>query len=260
MAVATLRFYQSLNDFLPREQRQRAIEKYFQARASVKDMVESMGVPHTEIDLIIVNCEAVDFSYLVEPGDRISIFPEFTSLDISSLPRLRPEPLRPLRFVLDTHLAKLARYLRLLGFDVLHSNSYRDEELAVVSRQGQGRLLLTRDRELLKRKQVRHGYWVRATQPRQQVVEMAARLDLLMLAKPFSRCVHCNGLLEPRERSAVQGKVPLGIYADCRVFCECDDCGKIYWRGSHYDRMLDFIDALPQSIRRAALASGIANG
>ena len=260
MADATFRYYQALNDFLPRDQRQRSIEHHFEHRGSVKDMVESMGVPHVEIDLILVNQAAVDFSYIVKPGDRISVFPLFESLDISSLQPLRPKPMRQLRFVLDTHLAKLARYLRLLGFDALYSNNYGDEELAEISSRGHCRLLLTRDRGLLKRKQVSHGYWVRSTQPREQLRELVARLDLMNHSKPFSRCANCNGLVDAITRSAALGRVPAGIYRDYAAFCECRTCQKVYWQGSHYDRMIDFIDSLQHGIGQTSFAPGIANG
>ena len=125
MPVATFRFYEELNDFLPLPDRKQDITVNFKQRGSVKDMIESLGVPHTEIDLILANQEPVDFTYIVRDQDRISVYPMFESLDISPLNRLRPQPLRRTRFVLDTHLGKLAKYLRMLGFDTLYNNQYR---------------------------------------------------------------------------------------------------------------------------------------
>src|SRR3990167_7796238 len=130
---AHFRFYAELNDFLPSERRQVTFARSFEGRASVKDMIGSLGVPHTEVEVILVNDSPVDFSYIVQDGDRISVYPIFESFDISPLVLLRPRPLREPKFVLDTHLGKLAAYLRILGFDTLYRNDYPDEELARVS-------------------------------------------------------------------------------------------------------------------------------
>src|SRR3990172_9870927 len=165
MATACFRFYEELNDFLTAEKRKRDNTVHFDQRNWVKDFIEAMGVPHTEVDLILVNGEPVDFSYIVLQNDRISVYPVFEPLDISPLNRLRPEPLRKPRFVLDTHLGKLARYLRLLGFDTLYDNHYTDAELTDISDSGEKRILLTRDKGLLKRKRITHGYFVRETNP-----------------------------------------------------------------------------------------------
>ena len=178
------RFYEELNDFLPPARRKRDFAIPYN-RASVKDMIESLGVPHTEVDLILANGISVDFSYLVRPGDRISVYPEFESFDIAGLTRLRPEPLRQPRFVLDTHLGKLARYLRLLGFDTLYSNSYSDAELARISAGGDKRILLTRDHGLLKRAQVTHGYFVREIVPELQAREAIRAASIWRLVIHF---------------------------------------------------------------------------
>jgi hypothetical protein len=128
---AIFRFYAELNDFLPAQKRQQDITHSFELNASVKDMIEAQGVPHTEIDLILVNGQSMDFSYLVQDGDQISVYPVFELLDISPVIRLRPKPLRVTRFVLDVHLGRLATYLRIMGFDTLYRNDYEDDELAV---------------------------------------------------------------------------------------------------------------------------------
>lgn len=140
-------------------------------------MIESLGIPHTEVDLILVNDESVDFSHAVQDGDRVSVYPVFEAFDISPIVRVRPQPLRESRFVLDVHLGRLASYLRILGFDTLYRNDYDDEELAGFSR-NDGRILLTRDRGILKRSEVTHGYWVRENRPREQVVGVVRRFDL----------------------------------------------------------------------------------
>lgn len=244
MPVATFRFYEELNEFLPPPDRKKDIKVSFKQRNSVKDMIESLGVPHTEIDLILANREAVDFNYIVRDRDRISVYPMFESLDISPLNRLHPKPLRRTRFVLDTHLGKLAKYLRMLGFDTLYDNQYTDPQLADLSSTGERRILLTRDVGLLKHRQITHGYFVRETSPRKQIREILDRFDLRRSIKPFNRCVNCNGVLEAAVRSDVHGQVPEGIYDRFDKFVRCRDCRQIYWKGGHYDRMLRFIDIL----------------
>ncbi|MEK7405630.1 MAG: Mut7-C RNAse domain-containing protein, partial [Acidobacteriota bacterium] len=149
MNVAHFRFYGELNDFLSPERRMTAFPHSFELPAPVKDMIEGLGVPHTEVDLILANGESVDFSYVVRDGDRISVYPVFESLDITPLLRLRERPLRQPRFVLDAHLGKLAAYLRMLGFDTLYRNDYQDPELVALAARDK-RILLTRDVGLLK--------------------------------------------------------------------------------------------------------------
>ncbi len=157
MPAAVFRFYAELNDFLPRIRRFKDAPYRFENSQTIKDAIEAQGVPHTEVELILVNGELRDFGYHLHPSDRVSVYPVFESLDVSELLRVRPEPLREVRFVLDAHLGRLAVYLRLLGFDTMYRNDIGDEELARISRD-EGRILLTRDRGLLKRSAVMHGY------------------------------------------------------------------------------------------------------
>ena len=244
MSNVTFRFYEELNDFLPQLWKKQDIPVNFKQRSSVKDMIESLGVPHTEIDLILVNGLSVDFSYIVQPQDRISVYPVFESFDISPLNRLRPEPLRKTRFVLDAHLGKLAKYLRMLGFDTLYSNQYLDAELADIASSGAKRILLTRDHGLLKHKRISHGYFVREINPRRQVKEILTRFDLFKSIKAFSRCVHCNGLIIKVEKEQIIEQIPAEARKIFDHFVICEDCRHIYWQGSHYKRMLIFIDTL----------------
>ena len=173
----------------------------------MKDVIESLGVPHTEVDLILVNGASVGFDYLVRDGDRVSVYPVFESLDITPLVRVRPQPLRETRFVLDIHLGKLAVFLRMLGFDSLYRNDYRDDELARISH-AEGRILLTRDRGLLKRSLVTHGYLVRSDDPREQLAEVIHRFDLRDAIQPLERCLRCNGELEPVAKEEVADRLP----------------------------------------------------
>ena len=239
----TLRFYAELNDFLTPPRRQVAFVHPLSGRISIKDLIESLGVPHTEVDLILVNGEPVDFTYIVQDGDRISVYPVFESIDIAPLTRLRPRPLRVPRFVLDVHLGKLAMYLRMLGFDTLYGNDYDDDTLARLAA-GERRILLTRDRGLLRRSVITHGYYVRATEPRQQLVEVIRRFDLLGSIAPFRRCMRCNGLLTPVPKQEVIDRLPPRTRRYYDEFYRCQECDQLYWKGSHYRRMQQFIEHL----------------
>ena len=236
MPRASFRFYAELNDFLPAERRQADFSHAWHGRAALKDILESFGVPHPEIDIILVNGQSVGFDYLLSEGDQVSVYPVFEALDVTPLVRLRPRPLRETRFVLDVHLGRLAAYLRMLGFDALWSRTWEDAHLAGCSHDEQ-RLLLTRDRGLLKRREVTRGYCVRATRPREQLQEVLARFDLGGQARPFTRCTICNGMLVRIEREAARGAVPAGVAERHEEFTRCEACGRVYWAGSHYDRM-----------------------
>lgn len=236
MNTATFRFYGELNDFLPLERRQRDITYLFKNTPAVKDAIEALGVPHVEVDLILVNSQSVDFSYRLSSGNRVAVYPVFESLDITPLVKLRERPLRRIAFIADVHLGKLARLLRLLGFDTLHSNDYRDEELVATAAR-EGRILLTRDRDLLKHNAVTHGYWLRSTKPLEQAREVVWRFDLAALVEPFQRCLVCNGLLAPVEKKEVLSQIPHKVALWQEEYFICQRCKKVYWRGTHYPRL-----------------------
>ncbi|HYQ72723.1 MAG TPA: Mut7-C RNAse domain-containing protein [Gammaproteobacteria bacterium] len=243
MSRIRLRFYAELNDFLPPDLRGIEIDHAFERRTSVKDMIEAFGVPHTEVEVILVNGHPVDFSRIVQDGDRISIYPVFESVDITPLLRLRPAPLRQPKFILDSNLGRLARYLRLLGLDCLYRNDYRDAEVARIAGEQQ-RTVLTRDRALLQRKTITHGYFVRSQQPREQVREVLARFDLYRQVAPFTRCTRCNGKLEAVDKQAISERLQpktRRYYDDFRI---CGDCGQLFWQGSHHARMQQLVTAL----------------
>jgi len=250
MKAARFRFYAELNDFLPYESRGKELTRRFTVSGSVKDFVESFGVPHTEVDLVLANGEPVDFAYAVRDADRISVYPAFESLDISSVSRVRPRPLRDLRFVMDVHLGRLAAYLRLAGFDALYGNRAGDAELAgIVARER--RVLLTRDRYLLMRTAVERGYWVRSTEPRKQLLEVVRRFDLAGSMRPFTRCLDCNTLLEEASREAVLNRVPPGI-AHKDAFRMCPSCQRVYWEGSHHARMSELLHWVKENAQTPA--------
>jgi uncharacterized protein with PIN domain/sulfur carrier protein ThiS len=243
MSQVQLRFYEELNDFLSPAHRKVAFSHDFTRRTSVKDMIESFGVPHTEVDIILVNGNSVDFSYIVEDGDRISVYPVFESLDVPPLLRLRPAPLRTPAFILDTNLGRLARYLRLLGFDCLYQNDFDDDTVATTADREQ-RIVLTRDRALLQRKIITRGYFVREVRPRCQVKEVLSRFDLYRLVEPFSRCTRCNGNLQAVDKQSVEDRLEPRTRKYYKTFRMCTMCGQIYWQGSHHERSLRLIEAL----------------
>lgn len=240
MTQIAIRVYGSLNDFLPPERRQATWQHSFEQRRSVKDLIEGLGVPHPEIDLILVNGKSVPFDYTVQDADRIAVFPRFYLLDISSLTRVRAESLDVTRFVLDGHLGKLARHLRLLGIDSAYGEDARDDDLADLARREQ-RIVLTRDRELLKRSIIAYGYFVRETFPRRQLVEVLHRFGPLPVT-PFGRCLRCNGEVREVPKSTVEAKLAPRTRRHYEHFHQCAGCGRIYWKGSHWHRLQQLID------------------
>lgn len=232
----TIRFYEELNDFLSSECRKIDFNHAIARGQTVKDLIESIGVPHTEVDLVLINGDSVEFGYRLQHGDQISVYPVFERLDISKATRLRPEPLREIRFVLDCHLAKLARYLRMLGFDSRHENHYADSEIAEISVRDR-RIVLTRDRGLLKRRIITHGRYVRNIEPRKQLKEIVDWLDLSRSTKPFTRCIRCNGLLQEVSKSDIEELLEPDTSSYYQQFWQCSDCDHIYWKGSHYQKM-----------------------
>lgn len=246
MHTVNIRFYAELNDFLPKRKRQVKFTYSFYGSPSVKDVIEAEGIPHTEVDLILANGISVDFSYCIKQDDDISVYPVFETLDISPLTHLIDRPLRESRFVLDVHLGKLAKYLRMLGFDTLYRNDYKDKELADISL-SQNRIILTRDRDLLKYSHITHGYYVRNTNSLQQVSEIVKRFDLYEQIKPLSRCILCNHPLSIVDKAEIIDQLEPKTIKHYNTFYRCEGCGKIYWKGSHYKRMKGFVSRIREN-------------
>lgn len=242
MSTATLRCYGSLNDFLPAARQQVAFTQPFVGRPSVKDTIEAAGVPHPEIDLVLVNGEPVDLAHRLDDGARIAVFPAFRSIPLDGLGLVEPLAGDP-RFVLDGHLGRLARSLRMLGFDTWYRSDADDGELAGLA-SAEARILLTRDRGLLRRSVVGRGAFVRSDRPREQLGEIVERYDLAGNARPFTRCIRCNEVLVATSLAdVVELLEPLTkrYYTDFR---RCPGCGAVYWRGSHHRRMAGLVDAV----------------
>jgi len=236
----TIRVYEELNDFLHYSRRKKPFVITFIGKRTIKDIIESLGIPHTEIDLILANGESVTFNYYPSDKDYISVYPVFESLDIRNVTRLRPLPLREPKFVLDVHLGTLAHYLRMTGFDSYYRNDLADDEIIRISLTNQ-RIILTRDLPLLKNGKVTHGYFVRETNPRKQLREVIQRFDLRKQVNPFSRCMDCNGMIEDIDKELIKDSVKAKTLMHISEFYRCRSCGKVYWKGSHYDKMLGLI-------------------
>ena len=236
MVTASFRFYEELNDFLPPSRRKVDFTCACAREATVKHMIEVLGVPHTEVELILVNGMSVGLDHRLREGDRVAVYPKFEALDIRPLLRLRPLPLRVTRFIADAHLGGLARLLRLAGFDTLFDNGYRYDAIVTFARQDE-RIILTRDLELLKRRDVTHGCFLHALKPEKQFAEIVGRLDLAASARPFSRCLECNTPLRPIAKAEVLDRLPERVQEQHDRFATCDICRRVFWEGSHWRRM-----------------------
>jgi uncharacterized protein with PIN domain len=247
----SFRFYGRLNDFLPAGRRARTFTHIVAARSSVKDAIEALGVPHPEVDLVIVNGASEDFACRLQRGDRVSVYPAFRGIDLAGMPRAGFDPPDPARFAVDVHLGKLASLLRLAGFDAVVIED--DADVANTAAR-ENRVVLTRDVALLKRGVVRHGYWIRYTEPALQLVEVLDRFALADRMEPFTRCLRCNTPLAATEPAAVAEKVPPRARAAFRRFWRCPGCARVYWQGSHYDRLTELL------VRARGLASARSAG
>jgi uncharacterized protein with PIN domain len=230
---ATFVFVAELNDFLPHHRKNTSFTLEFEAHQSLKHLIESMGVPHTEFGLVCVNDHAMDPANRLGEGGQVVVYPAVAlSGEIPC-------------FILDNHLGQLATYLRMLGFDCLYRNDYQDDELARVSVE-EGRVLLTRDRRLLMRKVITLGYCLHQTDPRQQVGEVLRRFKLVEQMKPFQRCLRCNSPLQSVSKQDVIDRLEPLTKQYFDEFRICPACKQIYWKGSHYEHMLEMIAELAQ--------------
>lgn len=242
MVTASFRFYEELNDFLAPQRRRREFSVPCARAATTKHMIEALGVPHTEVELILLNGTSVGFDTLLREGDRVAVYPKFEAFDITPLLRVRERPLRELRFVADTHLGSLARLLRMMGFDTLYDNGFADDEIERIAA-AQHRIVLTRDRDLLKRARITHGCYVHALRPQQQFCEVFERLDLARSAHPLTRCPACNAALRAVDKAQVADRLPPGVGEQYQRFATCERCARVYWAGEHWARLRALLDA-----------------
>lgn len=246
MPESYFRFYASLNDFLPRKHRFVRFPYKYQEHQTIKHIIESIGVPHPEVDLILINGEPASFEKMVPDHSHVSVYPHFSSLDISSLNGNENRG-KISGFICDGHLGKLATYLRLLGIDVWYENNAPDELLAEIAHRT-GKVLITRDRGLLKRNIVREGYCVREKEPAMQLAEILNLYHHRLEIHPFSRCPRCNTILKDIEKEKIIDRLELKTKLYYNHFKICSHCNKIYWRGSHYEHMLELLNFVKEKL------------
>jgi uncharacterized protein with PIN domain/molybdopterin converting factor small subunit len=242
MVTATFRFYAELNDFLPRERRGRDVTVPCARAATTKHMIEALGAPHTEVELVIVNGAPAGLETLLEDGDRVAVYPRFTGIAVADVVRTAVQPPGRMRFVADAHLGGLARLLRMAGFDTIYRNDIRDGDIEARVLDEE-RVALTRDRELLKRRAIDYGCYVRALRAQDQLREVVQRYGLAERARPFTLCLHCNAPLRAVAKADVRNRLPPSVAASQDEFRTCDCCGRVYWRGTHWQRMTAMLAA-----------------
>ena len=240
---AKFKFLGELNDLLPVGKRDKVISCQFKGNPTVKHLIEALGIPHTEIGEVFVEHREVELSQKLEDNNEVLVKPykyrvsgnyiDYRFLDENGIPR----------FILDNHLGKLAVKLRILGLDAEYENNYEDEHLAEITSKGD-RILLTRDRGLLKRKKVVYGYLIRNIDPMLQLNEVITRYRLGKNFRPFQRCLICNKILQKVDKEEILDRLEPLTRKYYDEFHYCEGCDRVYWKGSHYLRMLEFIENL----------------
>lgn len=240
MATAFVRCYAELNDLLPPERRYRDSLVALSSGGTVRDLLRSISVPEPGVDLLLVNGTVASFETSIPADARISIYPMFESFDISPLGPANIVPLRHPKFIADLHLGKLASHLRMLGIDTFFRRTEPDELILNLSHE-QRRAVLTKDRELLSDRRLERGYFVRSIHSREQLLDVLRRFDLGDCLKPFTRCIECNTILERIDKDSVLARLPERVRQHEGDFRWCATCDRVYWDGSHVERMKRFI-------------------
>lgn len=236
-----IRLYAGLNFFLPKKFRQRLIQLKLNGNPSVKDVIESVGVPHTEIELVLINNCLTVLDQQVKENDRISVYPFFYQLEIANSEKSAIKMPDKIKFILDVHLGKLNNMLRILGFDCYYRNNLDDDEIIDIA-YNEERIILSRDLGIFKNNKVKYGYFPRSQDPKIQLKEILERYNLKTKIKPLSRCIKCNGDIQIIEKE----KIIDGLEEKTKLFFNefyiCNNCKKTYWKGSHYDKIIEFVE------------------
>ncbi|MCX7983448.1 MAG: Mut7-C ubiquitin/RNAse domain-containing protein [Bacteroidetes bacterium] len=237
----TVRCYAELNDYLPPDQRYKDFQLVFPTQPTLEQVLLTLGLNLNYVDLVIRNKTSITRLTLLANGDRISIYPTLESFDISSLEKLHPIPLRQPTYIADVHLGKLAKLLRLMGFDTLYFKSADYKYIIQCSLEEQ-RCILSKS-DLYKSKPYVQRYFQITTQyPREQLREVFNRFDLWNCVHPFTRCLTCNTLLTKVEKHAVkQELIPQRVFSWCTEYQYCSNCVKYFWKGTHYERMINVV-------------------
>lgn len=231
-----LDFSPKLDFFLVEKFKGKSIELPFRENQTYKHIIESLGIPHTEIGQITIKNQVIDINSISRRGDHVKI------LSVLDGERSGNRIIGP-RFILDNHLGKLSRYLRMLGFDCLYDNQCEDKILALRSHE-ENRILLTRDRRLLMRSIVESGYCIRSFEPVYQLQEVVGRFELRQQIQLFGRCPICNSeIVEIPKDMIVDRLEPLTrkYFSEFKI---CKACGKIYWKGSHIKKILEILEPI----------------
>ena len=238
-----LRFYEELNDCLPPGKRKVDFEHAFEGDLSILDLLRVFNIPPEKVDLVLADGTSVDFSHRLRDGERISLYPVFELLDIRSVSRLRPIPLRETKFLAGAGLHGLVRNLRLCGFDTCETGNAGPDELIRLA-EAEGRILLLRGAVAARQGAASRIWCVRAEKPRLQLLELLVALDLFRSFTPLSRCPSCN---HPLGRSGKEGEEPGGQSPrPLQLPLRCDSCGRQVSQGPHLNRVLRWLE---QSIR-----------
>jgi uncharacterized protein with PIN domain len=231
MRIARLQMHGCARDLLRPDRRDRPTTVEFELPTGLRDLIQSTGVPHVELGTVHVNGMVADYSARVDDGDVIEAWSRYPL----------SEPPEDPAFLLDVHLGRLAHYLRLFGFNTEYGTEAADADLAARS-VATRRILLTRDRGLLMRSELQHASFIRATDPHEQIVEVLSRFALAGVGIPLTRCLACNGRLQPIPAREARPRVPGSIGGRHDQFSRCVACDRIYWKGSHHRRLRLLID------------------
>ncbi len=243
MPEITCRFYGELNDFLPKDVRQRDFDSGFKGRESVKDKIEALGIPHTEVDFILANGKSVDFTYILQDGDRISVYPLFEFSRLAGVTHLGRLPSGSPRFIADVNIHDVVKTMRALGLDVVEDRCLSSGEIADMAG-NENRIILTTSRRLLKLRRVINGIFIRPGNREEQIRRILNRLSLNDLCRPFSRCLCCNTLLEPVPKADIWQRIPPKPRKRCNDFARCPSCDRLYWKGTHYEKIKANVDRI----------------
>ncbi len=240
MGKVYFRFYEELNNYLSEEKRKMWFNFNFNNEITVLSAILLLNVPAKEIDLILINQKSEGFDYILKNNDRISVYPKFELFDISELNDVRDRPLRETKFICDVHLGKLSRYLRMLGFDSLYSNQYSNDEIIKISYE-EKRIILSKNIKFKKYEEVTHFYWIRSSNTKEQLIDIIKKMQLENCINPYTRCIECNDLIQEIEKNKIKKRLLTNTLKYFNEFNLCSKCNKIYWKGSHYEDMNDFI-------------------
>lgn len=243
MKQAFFRIYEELNNYLPAEQQKVWFQVSFAEGATIKDLMQMLGIPAEEIDLVLVDQQSCPLGYLLKGNERISVFPIFERLNIAPVGQLHSKPLRNPRFCCDVHLGKLAKYLRMLGFDTVYTPFSTAEDLQAQSIR-EKRILLSRSLRLIHHPAITHAYWVRSSDPDEQIKDLLKKLDLYETASPLTRCLRCNQPLETIEKKDISHQLEPNTKRFYQTFFICPHCTQLYWQGSHFEHMMAFVKQL----------------